>query len=142
MVRLLRLSILLTMLVVIFIGCSATNDFMLDNKAIDKKGSINFSIAWPSASSRLPATTNSLTVILSQGTTQLASKTLNQQKEVTSSLLIDALPEGPVHVIITAFEGEQGKGISLGTAEGAIVIQNGQQVQVDINSLVYSTTPK
>lgn len=142
MVRLLRISILLTMLVIIFIGCSATNDFMLDSTAIDKKGSIIFSTVGPSTSSRLPATTNSFTVILSQGATQLASKTLNQQKAVTSCLLIDALPEGLVHFSITAFEGEQGKGLSLGTAEGATVIQNGQQAKIDMDSLVYSAISK
>jgi hypothetical protein len=120
------LSILIPALLYIVVGCGGGGTVgVSDTRAT---GRATFTVKWPPPSTRLiPAAANSIVVVLTQGTTTLATQTLARPATgSTASATFNSLPAGTLTVTATAYPNANGTGTPQATATTSIVIQANQ----------------
>ncbi len=105
-----------------------------NNTPISTPGTLLFNITWPAA--RAAAPPQSVTVILTSNSTQIAQQTVaHTGGQSSSTITFNSVPTGQLIISATAFASTDGSGTALGAANVAKTVLGGatSQVTLDLN---------
>jgi hypothetical protein len=118
-------------------GCSGTSNNSSTNQPITTNSAqAKISITWPSSTTAkssiihpalIPQASNSIVITISNGSTQITSKTVAKPSSGnTSTVNFDALPAGSLTVTATAYPNADGSGVAQASGTAALATVVGQ----------------
>ncbi len=106
-------------------------------------GSATISVLWPKASRLVPQASNSINVVITQGTVVVAKQLLAKPAAGgTSTVSFPVLPIGNLTITATAYPNADGTGVAQATGSAQLVIVTGQNTVFSITMNSTITTVK
>ena len=126
------LAALVLLVVVSFSACGGGSGS--SESGASSLGKAKFTITWPARSRLIPAASNSITVTINQGTTQVATQTIARPGNGSSTATVSfaQLPVATLSATATAFPNADGTGTAQATATVPLTIQSNQTTNITL----------